>query len=175
MDGGYPAADNTLLKRALALHGSKEMVPSEVDPDDYTAFIKSLKPNPETTDTSNILCFDVPASFRTSMLLVIRTKLKSRKAPGLYLLRTEIFHIHAGLFADAALELWRAVGCTASVPTILRSGLLFPVYKNKAVESLPTNNRPVCLTTAFRRLISTALTQQVTRHYTSSLPNQWSF
>lgn len=40
---------------------------------------------------------------------------------------------------------------------------------------MPTNNLPVCLTSAFRRLIGTTTTQQLNQHYHASLPNKWGF
>lgn len=87
---------------------------------------------------------------------------------------TDIFKISSELFSDAVLTFWRAIGHTVHVPSLFRSGLPAPVYKQKGDPALPTNKRLVCLTSALRRLISIALTHQLTSYY-PSLPMQWGF
>lgn len=86
--------------------------------------------------------------------------------------RTEMFKITPGLFAGASLALWSAVGRTAHVPSLLHSVLLTPIYKHQGYAAIPTNNRPVSLTTALRSLIATALTHELRNIYTHSQPTQ---
>lgn len=160
----------------MQIEGVKDLAPVRVDPDQYTAFMQSLQPDLGHTPIVAVQCFEVPDTFRDGLIHAINFKLKDKKAPGSDFLQTEIFRLTTpGLFAEAALELWRAVGRIAHVPTLLRSGLLSPIYKQKGDKSLPTNNRPVCLTTSYRRLISTALTQEVKKYYRHSCRNQWGF
>lgn len=54
------------------------------------------------------------------------------------------------------------------------SALLTPIYKKKGDPEFPTNNRPVCLTNAFKRLITTTLTIKL-RPLQSSNLMQWGF
>lgn len=51
----------------------------------------------------------------------------------------------------------------------------WPRYTKTGDPSIPTNNRPVCLTSAFRQLVSMALTHIRTQYYSQSLPTQWGF
>lgn len=171
---GNPGTDTNLLKRALKLDQTSEVVPTAIDPDTYTEFMNSLQPNVTTTPKVQIKHFTVPDSFRAALLQAIRARLKQMKAPGPEKIRTDIFRISPELFADVALEVWPAIGRTAHVPSMFRIGLLVPIYKQNGNHSIPTNYRPVCLTTALRRLIGTALTHQLARKY-ASLPLQWVF
>lgn len=165
MEGGDPSNDNTLLKRALDLAATKDVAPTRVDPDEYTEYFRSLQPARESAPLVRVQTFDLPDAFRTSLILAIRSKLKRRKTPGPDQLRTEVFQLAPDLFADAGLELWLATGRLAHNPTMLRCGLLSPIYKQKGEEAPPVNNGSVCLTSAFRRLISTALTHDLKQHY----------
>lgn len=171
LEGGDPANDSCLLKRALALEAQRDVAPVQVDPDAYTEFMRSLQPDPTQQKVVQLQCFDVPESFRASLTLAIRQKLKPKKSPVPDQIRTEVFKVAPDLFTDAALELWRAIGQIAHTPMIVLCGLLSPIYKQKGDASMPTNNRPVCLTAALRRLIATALRHELQQHYRNSLPN----
>lgn len=170
-----PTTENAIIKRALALGGNTEIAPTKTDPDKYTAFMESLQPPQETTPLVHVHQFDVPDSFLQTLISAILVKLKPKKSPGPDLIRTDIFKLAPALFANAALELWRAVGRLASVPPLLRSGLLVPIYKGKGDPADPSNHRPVNLTPAFRRLISTAIVMELQKHYKESAENQWGF
>lgn len=175
LESANPATECSIIKRALALEGNTEVTPANTDPDKYTSFMESLQPPRETTPLVHVNQFDVPNSFLQTLLLAIHTKLKPKKSPGPDLIRTDLFKLSPSLFANAALELWRAVGRTASIPPLLRSGLLVPIYKGKGDPEEPSNNRPVNLTPAFRRLISTALVLELQKHYKESVEHQWGF
>lgn len=64
---------------------------------------------------------------------------------------------------------------TRSVPPLLSSALISHIYKQKGDQSEPTNNRPVSFTSAFRRLISTALITELQMFYSHSEEHQWGF
>lgn len=172
---GNSSTETTLMKRALALNRIVDVSLARVDPESFTKFMCSLQPNSDTTPEVAVICFDVDDCLREKLLRAIRYKLKPSKSPGPDLIRTDIFKLPPERFADATIALWEAVGRTGYVPSILRTGLLASIYKNKGDASLPTNNRPVCLTPGFRRLISTALTTQLTNFYSQSLARQWVF
>lgn len=147
--------ESNLLKRAVALQQTKDMAPFRVDADAFTDFMRSLQPEPRTTPTVSVQCYDVTNAFHASLVIAIRN-FKKGKSPGSDLIRTEMFRLSPELFADASLELWRAVGRTAHVPLIFRSGLLSPIYKQKGEDSILKSKRTVCLTSSFRLLIGTA-------------------
>lgn len=60
------------------------------------------------------------------------------------------------------------------MPGLLRQGTLVQIYKQSGNPSLPTNNRPICLISVFRKLISTALTGQIKQTYNAHVL-QWGF
>lgn len=102
----------------------------------------------------------------------IKSKLKPNKSRGSKLVRAYLFKLCPELFSDATLTLWRAVGRTAHVPCLLRSGLL---ATKKGIHRSRQKNLPVCLISEFRRLIGTAFTPELTQYYSQSLPTQWRF
>lgn len=110
MEGADQSNDNSLLERALELDRQKDGALTGVDPDDYTEFMCSLQRDPEVTPVVQVQFFDVPDTFRTSLTLTSRNKLNLMKAPGPDQLRTKIFKVTSALFADAVLELCRAIG-----------------------------------------------------------------
>lgn len=171
---GIPNTEKTLLKRALAVAGVNNVAPASVNPDKYMESIMSLKPPDESTPLVPMHCVEVPESFRTSLLLAINN-LKNKKSPRQGKIRTDVFTRTPGLLGDTVLALWRAVGRTAHMPALLRDGIIVPIYKQKGDPALSTNRQPVCPTSAFRRLIGTSLTHDLTQVYQSSLPNQWEF
>lgn len=171
--GGNPAHEGTIMKRALALEQQPDIAPVKVDPDKYTDFMQSLQPCPSTTTAVTTRTFNVPDSFWDTLLRAIHA-LKAKKSPGPDLILLETFRIDPPLFADAALELLRAMGRTATVPPMFYSSLLSPIYKKKGDPALPTNNRPVSLTRAFRHLIATALNMELLRVFEAE-PHQWGF
>lgn len=120
--------------------------------------MQSLHPNPGTVPLVPLQCFNVPESFMEDLLTAIRIKLKAKKAPGPDTTQPEVFRVAPELFAEAAFELWRAVERIGKVPSVIHSGLLSPIYKRKGDPLDPTNNIPVCLTTAHRWMITTAIT-----------------
>lgn len=169
------AIECSLIKRALALDGSTEVTPAQSDPDDFTSFMKILQPPLITTPLVPVHPFEVPDSFFQTLISAILVKLKPRKSPGPDLIRTDMFKLAPALFAEAALELWRAVGRLAFIPPLLRSGLPVPIYKNRGDPGDLSNSRPINLTPAFRRLISTTLVMELRAHYREPLQNQWGF
>lgn len=173
--GCNPSDEPQLMKRAVDLDGARQVCTPTVDPDQFTEFMANLQPPEDQAPRVQPQCFEVPDSFREDLRDAIQLKLKAGKAPGPDKIRPEIFRLSPDMFAEAGLELWRAVGRLGKVPTLLSSGYLSPIYKKKGDPLDPTNNRPVCLTTAFRRLITTALTLCIRRHYQTSEREQWGF
>lgn len=167
-----PQTQSSVIKRALALNGVRDVAPVKVDPDAYTSFMESLQPNPNTPQVQ-MQTFTLPVSFRASLLKAI-VSLKPKKSPGPDMIRPDILKLEPSLFADAIYALWAAVGRLASVPPILRSTTISPIYKGSGDPSQPTNNRPVSLTTAFRRAIASAINDSLQREYTP-LREQWGF
>lgn len=47
--GAPPHLHPIILKKEIDLDGSRDIDLSKVDPDDYTAFVQSVKPDPTTT------------------------------------------------------------------------------------------------------------------------------
>lgn len=170
-----PTTEASIMKRALALEVQNAVTPTKVDADDFTKVIQSMQPSPDTTKVVHVNPFQVPDSFLQTLIASITTQLKSKKSPGSDRIRTDIFRLAHGMFAKAALELWRAVGRLSSVPPLLRSGLLVPIYKENGDPAVPQNNRPITLTHAFRILISTLLVMELRKHYRESLENKWGF
>lgn len=168
-----PHTQSSLIKRAFALDGIKDVTPVKVDPYKYTSFMESLQPDPRQTPQVHTQAFTPPKDFRASLLRAI-VNLKRKKSPGPDLIRPYILKLDPSLFADAIHALWTAVGRVASVPPILRSTLISPIYKGSGDPSQPTNNRPVSLTTAFRRAIATAINDKLDHAYTP-LREQWGF
>lgn len=72
------------------------------------------------------------------------------------------------------MALWKAVGRLAHMPPLLTSSLLSPMYKPKGDPTLPTNHRPVSLTTAYRRMIAKDLNIELQRAYAPA-HCQWCF
>lgn len=175
LENGNPAEDLRLLKRALAVDGLRDVAPVQVDPDKYTEFMAELQPPAESTTLVETLPFTVPDTFRASLLTAITQKLKPKRSPGPDLIPTEIFKVLPYIFIDAAMDIWRAIGRINRVPSLIHSALLSPIYKNSGDPSLPSNHRPISLTTSFRRLICTALTIEIRKHYRHSLKHQWGF
>lgn len=171
---GNPQTDHLLLKRALAVNRLSNVAPCTVGPDEFTKFMASLQPAAQHTKVVTFQQFEVPDTIRTFHTQSVSSTLKPDKSQGPDMVRTEMFKLSPDLFADTGIPLWRAVGPIAHVPSVLQSGLLVPIYKQQTDPALPTNNRPVCLTPSFRRLISTTLTHQLTAHY-QSRPTQWRF
>lgn len=173
MASSAPGEQLTIFKRALKLDGMRDIAPTKVDPDTYTDFMQSLQPDPTQTPPVPTLPFTVPDSFRDSLLRAIQ-KLKPKKSPGPDHIRPEIFRLEPHLFADATMALWRAIGRLTHVPSLLTSSLLSPIYKRKGDPALPTNHRPVSLTTAYRRMIATALNIELEKSYKPGY-GQWGF
>lgn len=175
LENANPTTEGSIMKRALALEGNNEVAPTKVDADDFTNFIQSMQPSLQTTPIVHINKFEVPDSFLQTLITAITIQVKSKKSPGPDMIRTDIFKLTPMLFAKAALELWRAVGRLASMPLLLRSGLLVPIYKGKGDSVVPSNNRPITLTPAYRRLICTAIVIELRKKYRESVENQWGF
>lgn len=125
-----PWEQPTLRKRALRLDGTQEIAPTQVDTDQYTAFMGSLQQSAATTPIVRTKVFTVPEIFRDTLLSAIK-RLKQKRAPGSDMIRPETFRAEPHSFGDAALALWRAVGHVAKMPHLLISRLLFPIYKRK--------------------------------------------
>lgn len=162
------------LSRAMALSSdTKELLCRSVDPDKFLEFMEGLQPPHEAAPRVQVLPFTVP----DSLLDEITKKLKNErthnnKAPGPDGVRLELLRLNPQLFAKATFVLWKAVGRLTFVPAALRSGNLAPVYKRTGEPTVPSNNRPICLISAFRKVISTALLADIERHYTPNLM-QW--
>lgn len=92
--------------------------------------MESLAPQLATTPIVEVHRFDVPDSFLAERKAAILVKFKSKKSPGLDLIRTELLQLAPSLIAEAALALWRAAGRTGSVPPLIRSEFLL-LYTNK--------------------------------------------
>lgn len=137
--------------------------------------MQSIQPTADTASRVTVQTFEVPESLRQSMIVAIGQKLKNKKSQGPDRLFTEIFQLKQELFTDAAMELWNATRIIVHVPSLIRSGLLVPVYKRKGDPSLPTNHIPICLISSFRKLICTTLTLELLKVYPHSEPNQWGF
>lgn len=94
-----------------------------------------LQPDARKTPVVSVYHFEVPDTFRTSLILAIRTMLKPKKFPGPDTDRTEMLQHTPDLFSNATLALWRAVGRIAHVPAVLRSALPVPIYKKGTLRS----------------------------------------
>lgn len=162
------------VRRALSLTSDiKPMLCANVNPDSFTTFMAGLQPAPEAAPRVEVLPFTAPNGLGDAMEHFLRDETRSKqKAPGPDGVRLEILRLKPKLFADAALALWRAVGRLAFVPSLLRSGNLSPIYKNAGEPSVPSNNRPICLISAFRKMISAALLSEIDKHYSPD-PRQW--
>lgn len=88
-----------------------------------------------------------------------------KRAPGPNRVRLEMLRPCVRSFADAATQMCEAVGRLGFVPSLLPSGLLSPVYKQEGEQSLPSNNRPICVISVFRRIIGVSLTSEVEKSY----------
>lgn len=174
MASSSPGRQSQMLKSAIALGAKRDVDPAQVNPDEFTSFMAQLQPTPREAPTVKPIPFNVPPSFRQALLNAL-LRLKKKKSPGPDRIRAEILFILPSTFADAAMAVWEAVGRTAHVPSILRSGLLSPIYKDNGDPSKPTNNRPVCLCSALRRLIAAALTAELCTHYVDPHAFQWGY
>lgn len=175
LNGSDQSSQFQVMKRALSLsHHIKPMLCPTVNPARFTEFMDSLQPLPEDAPVVPLLSFSVPDSFETEVERVIRVGIKKHKAPGPDKIRLEILQIQPRLFAKVCVEIWRAVGRLCFVPSVLRTGTLSPIYKQQVDPSEPSNHRPICLISVFRKVIASALTREIGNHYT---PNdcQWGF
>lgn len=170
---GDPSRDCQIIKRSLALQNQQAVSPTTVDLDAFTAFMTELQPPADCTPLGPTHAFTVPPTFRSTLLLAL-AKMK-KKSPGPDHIRTEMLDLDHSLFADAMQALLQAIGRHAHMTRGMRGGLMTPIYKEKGERSLPTNYRPVTLTLAFRRVISTALTLELERYYKNDHPRQWEF
>lgn len=80
----------------------------------------------------------------------------------------EILQLRPRLFAGVTHALWKAVGRLGSVPSLLSCGLLSPIFKNDGDPAEPSNNRPICLISVFRKVVGAALIPKVVKHYEPS-------
>lgn len=163
-----------LMSRALKLtSNSTPILAPSVNPDMFTNFMKGLQPH--CAPKVQVKHFTVPTSFLDTLIVQIERGLKQHKAPGPDLIRLELLQLDPKLFGRVAMSIWSAVGRLAFVPSLLRRGTLSPIYKNKGDASLPTNNRPICLISVFRKLIAAALTIEICRAYPAPDDMQWGF
>lgn len=93
------------------------------------------------------------------------------KAPGLENISREMLNHSSQLFAFATLSLWQAVGRIGFVPSLLRSGMLAPIYKVGSAFQ-PDNYRLIILLPVFRNIVTKALVRHLRQAYTFD-PNQW--
>lgn len=138
-----PSNTNNVLKRALALYGVRDVTLSKVNPEAFTDFMRILQPSRQNVPAVQILTFDPPGSFKASLLAAVIMRLKYKKAPGPDKVCTYLFQITPSLLLEAALKLWKVLGCMGHVPSLIRCGLLSRIYKKIGDQSLLTNNRPM--------------------------------
>ena len=173
LNSSDPSMESSMIKRILKLAQKQDVAPISVDPDSYNSFMGTLQPERETTSIIYPTTFEVPSSFRQLIIQSILTS-KRKKAPGPDKIRTEVFSISPGVFADTLMSLWQAVGRLAHVPPLMTSAFLRPIYKS-GDRSIPSNYRPIALTTSFRRIITKALTLQLTSSSPLIHQLQWGF
>ena len=161
------------MKRLLDVYSLPDVVPSKVDADRFTSFMEELQSSTPDRTVIYPTTFSLPTDFRTHVLKSIKTA-KRKKAPGPDKVRTEVFSVVPDLFADALSELWAAVGRTAHIPPILTCATLRPVYKS-GDPIMPSNYRPIVLTTSFRRIISASLNRILDESKPFIHRNQWGF
>lgn len=75
--------------------------------------MENMQPSANSTQLVQVHQFDIPDTFTASLITAITDKLKPRNYPGPDGIRTEIFKLIPHLFADAAINLWRAIGRAA--------------------------------------------------------------
>ena len=74
--------------------------------------------------------FPSPTSLEPSLDEVFLTS-ANRKAPGPDLVRIEMLRLRPALFVSAMAALWTAVSRVGHMPSLLTSGWLVPVFKEK--------------------------------------------
>lgn len=172
LENNVPGQESVLTKSLLSLHREEPVADHEVDPDKFTLFMSSLQP-------SNVPLIglspsqDLPASFKTSIAAAL-AKANKKKAPGPDKIRTEMFQVAPSLFTQALYELTKACMRLGYAPALLTSGLLRPIYKSRGDPAEPSSYRPINLTTAFRRIISSAILKEVEKLFVAST-SQWGF
>lgn len=159
------------MTRLLALATSSPRVTSTFSHNTYLEYFGNRQPPPE--EITPVERFIVTDEFQTHVRTSI-LRLPKRKAPGPDKIRMEIFQLFPDHFCKVITLLWKAVGRLGYVPTLLRSGWLVPVYKNKGDPSSVENYRPIVLLSCFRKVISSALTIELRKEYTVH-PHQWGF
>lgn len=170
LEGAPPGRDSTIISRVLSITRDKPSTVSSLCPDSFQTFMKSLQN--ETSTRINPVHFQVPSTFSKDCEQEITTS-KKKKAPGPCKIRAEMLQLRPDIFGKAIGALWAAVGRIAYMPSVLRSGTYAPIFKS-GDPSLPTNYRPISLTSILRRIITSSLVAAVAESASPHL-NQWGF
>lgn len=102
----------------------------------------------------------IPRSFRGKELKASMPS-SAKKATGPDKTSMGILQVLPALFSQAVHTMWEMMGRLGFVPSLLRSGTLSPIYKQDGEPSVPSNHRPICLISAFRKVIREVLTEDL--------------
>lgn len=141
----------------------------DIDPAEYTAHLRSLQREDEQVELTPFYPLqELEKEIRTAI-----TRGRKGKAPGCDGIVYDMMQLDPEGYAKLLLEVWAAVGRTEHMPTALREGVVYPLYK-KGDTGLPESYRPIVLLSHMRKAISSAVNSIITHQYCFH-PNQWGF
>lgn len=134
--------------------------------DEFTEFINSMQP-PEHTPRVYTFKLSLPPRLESQISKAIKEG-QQKRAHGPDKIRLEMLRLQAELFTRTTMGLWGMVGRLGFVPSLLRSSILSLVYKQEADLTTPSNIRPICLISVFRKLVSSTIMAEIERVYQPS-------
>lgn len=141
-----------------------------MNPDDFTAFMKTLQTPEHRSLRVTTHTFLVPDAFQQHIMSGIMRG-KRKKSPGPGKVWMYMVYILLEMFLEIMFQMWSTVGCMGFVPSIPRCGVRHPCKKNETDASIPANNRSICLVPVFTKVLWAAPTAEIDLVYTPLLPS----
>lgn len=170
LEGSSPGREATITSQILTITREKPGTTPRLNANDFQEFMASLQD--KNALTIDPVKFFTPPSFTNACEMAIAQS-KKKKSPGPCKIRSEMISLIPELFGRALSSLWSAIGRVGYMPTVMRSATYAPIFKS-GDSDVPSNYRPISLTSILRRTITTALLPEITKHAPAHR-NQWGF